>query len=183
MAASDRSRTLTGAPAGLPGDGALAPLALAAVASVGTAALVLGHHRLLAGVVALAAAAPLLAGSIAARGSGAPGRLAILVIDRVFDASVLAPLAWTTREAAPRVSALALVCLGASFVASYERARGEALGFRGRETIEYRVARVTLLLLALLTGRVELFLWVFVVVVASAVAVRWWNVQRQVRTG
>jgi len=55
------------------------------------------------------------------------------ILDRVHDASVLAPLAWVARSTDGRIGILALVGLGAAFVAAYERARGAALGFTVRE--------------------------------------------------
>ena len=52
------------------------------------------------------------------------------LLDRALEACVLAPVAWVSRDGSPRVAVLALVGLGASYLASYERARGESLGFR-----------------------------------------------------
>jgi hypothetical protein len=109
--------------------------------------------------------------------------VAVLVLDRVLDASVLAPLAWIARVDDPRVAALALFGLGASFVASYERARGRSLRFPGSERVEYLAVRDGALVLALLTGAVEPFLWIFAAVAGAAVAVRWWNVRRRAHAG
>jgi hypothetical protein len=142
--------------------------------------LLLLHHRLGAGILALAGAASLLFGSGIARASGAPREvLAELLADRVFDASVLAPVAWVTRETSPRVAALALIALGASFVASYERARGTALEYRGSEGLAYRAARDGLLVIGLISGWLEATLWAFVVVALAATAARAWNVHLQ----
>jgi len=155
-------------------------LGLALVASGGTALLLLLHHRLGAGVLALAGAASLLFGSAVARASGATGELlAELLADRMFDASVLAPVAWVTRGTSPRVTALALIALGASFVASYERARGTALGFKGSEGLIYRAARDALLVIGLISGWLEATLWAFVVLALAAAAARTWNVRLQ----
>jgi hypothetical protein len=79
------------------------------------------------------------------------------------------------------VTALALVGMGAAFVASYERAKGQALGYRGSEEVAYRTARAGLLALALLTSWTRGFLWAFVVLTAAAAAVRAWNVADQER--
>jgi phosphatidylglycerophosphate synthase len=157
-------------------------LEVAAVAGAGAAALILRHHRVWAGAVALVGAASLLAGTVRARRSGGRSeRLAELLVDRLFDASVLAPLAWVTREASPRVAALALFALGGSFVASYERARGAALGYRASEGVPYRASRDGLLVMGLLTGWIEAALWAFVVLSMAAVLVRSWNVRVQDR--
>src|SRR5438105_4493883 len=84
---------------------ALPLLGLALVTSGGTALLLLLHHRVVAGVLALVGAASLLFGSAVARASGQRRELlAELLADRVFDASVLAPVAWVTRSASPPIS-------------------------------------------------------------------------------
>ena len=79
------------------------------------------------------------------------------------------------------VAFLALVALGASYLASYERAKGESLGYRGSEGLGYRSARLALLVLALLTGWIQGALWAFVILTVAASAVRGWNVARQER--
>lgn len=181
MAAPDRPRT----PARLlepPRSwGVLQPLAVALAASAGAVILLLLGHRLGGGLVALVGAGALLLGSAGSGRSPRRDRLALLVVDRVFDGGILAAVAWVTRQASPRASALALFGLGVSFLASYERARAEALGLRGFESFEYRLGRVALLVLALLTGAIEAFLWLFVAIAAAAAAARWWNARRQVR--
>jgi len=159
---------------------ALPLLGLALVTSGGTALLLLLHHRVVAGVLALVGAASLLFGSAVARASGQRRELlAELLADRVFDASVLAPVAWVTRSASPRIAVLALVALGASFVASYERARGTALGYRGSEGLVYRAVRDALLVTGLITGWLEATLWAFAVVSVAAAAARAWNIRLQ----
>jgi glycyl-tRNA synthetase len=100
---------------------------------------------------------------------------------RIFDAGVLAPLAWVARHGDERVAALALFGLGAAFLASYERARGQSLGYRGSEGVGYRAVRVAILAAALLTGRLEPLLWVFLALTVAAAAVRAWNVALQQR--
>jgi hypothetical protein len=156
-------------------------LAAAAVLCVATALLLLSRRRVLAGVAALLAAVALLLGSLARTESPRRSRFAEGVLDRGFDASVLAPLAWDLRAGAVRVAVLALVALGASFLASYERARGQSLGYRGTESIAYRAVKGLMLPLALLTGWIEGFLWAFVVLATAAAAVRAYNVARQDR--
>jgi hypothetical protein len=179
MTAEDRTRVADRRGVGT--SRSLQSLGLAVAASAGVAVLVLLRHPRVAGVLALIGALCLVAGTAAARRSGIPReRITELVADRLFDASVLLPLAWVARLGSPRVAALALVGFGATFVASYERARGQALGMAVSETVPYRVVRVSLLTLALLLGPTELFLWAVVVVTAAAVVVRAWNVRLQV---
>ena len=141
--------------------------------------LIIARHPRLAGLVALAGGLGLLAGTAAARRGRE--RFAELVVDRLFDTAILVPLAWAWRVPSPHLAGLALIGLAASFVASYERARGESLGYRGRETLGYRAVRVALLVGGLLTGWLTSALAGFYAVTLGAVAVRAWNVVRQER--
>lgn len=170
-------------------------LAASAALSAGTAALILTRHRLLATIPALGASAALLVAAFGARAEGVDWmdpasrveptrhaeRFADGTLDRVFDACVLVPLAWVTRSGSNVDAFLALVGLGASYVASYERARGEALGYRGTENLAYRATRYATLVFGLLTGWLEAALWAFVVLTVAAAAVRAWNVAAQER--
>lgn len=108
-------------------------------------------------------------------------RFADGVLDRVFDACVLVPLAWVARSGSNLDAFLALLGLGASYLASYERARGEALGYRGSENLAYRATRYTTLVLGLLTGWLHATLWIFAALTIAAAAVRAWNVAVQER--
>lgn len=153
-----------------------------------TAGLLLTRHRLLAGVSGLGSGAALLAGSLLARreavGSlrtGARAHLAERVADLVFDASVLVPLAWVMRAGSNWDAILAIVGLGAAYLASYERARGEGLGYAGSESLGYRLTREALLMFGLLTGWVAGALWVFTIIAMAAVVTRAWNIVLQER--
>jgi hypothetical protein len=166
-------------------DRANLPFALLAgslVLSGGATVLILSHHRLLAGVAALVAAAGLIAGTVTAGQDGSL-RLAFgeRLVDRAFDGCILAPLAWVNRAQHHTVAIVALAGLGLAFVASYERARGQSLGYRGSEAIEYLAVRAAILVLALLTGWILAGLWAFAIVSGAAAAVRAWNVVRQER--
>lgn len=144
--------------------------------------LILTGHPVAAGVAGLGAAGGLLVGTArAVTMAGTRGPFVALLLDRTFDACVLGPLAWVSRSTAPRVSALALVALGASFTASYERAKAASLGYRARETPAYTAVRSLLPVLGLLTGWVEPSLWGLSAVALAAVAVRAWNVAAQHR--
>src|SRR5207248_179999 len=82
-------------------------LAAAAAATGLAAALILTGHRVPAGVAALFGGAAMVAGGLAVRAGHAPRvAFADLMLDRLFDAAVLAPLAWKVRSAAPTVTAL-----------------------------------------------------------------------------
>jgi CDP-diacylglycerol---glycerol-3-phosphate 3-phosphatidyltransferase len=157
----------------------LLPFAVAAPLCGGAAALILFDHPVWAGLSALVAAALYLSAS---EPPGDPRTtFAGRMLDRAFEACTLAPLAWVARQASPRVAVLALVGLGASYLASYERARGESLGYREGEGGMFRTARAALLVVALLTGWIESLLWAFAVLTGSASAVRAVNVAHQER--
>ncbi|MFN2590709.1 MAG: hypothetical protein ABR518_08050 [Actinomycetota bacterium] len=141
--------------------------------------LLLADQRLLAGFAALVAFAVMV--GIIPVVPGARRRFAERTVDRLFDACLLAAVAWVWRGEAPLVSILALVGLAASYLAAYERARGEALGYRGREAVPYRAVRQGLLVLALLTGWVQWTLAAFGVVTILAAGVRASNVVAQER--
>jgi hypothetical protein len=152
-----------------------------------TAALLLTHHRVLAGLCALVSAVSLLAGTVRARDAaplgGLPGRARFTerVLDVVFDASVLVPLAWVMRSGSTEDAVLAMVGLGFSYLAAYQRARGEALGYVGAEVLSYRLTREGLLVFGLLTGWFVWTLWAFTVLTAAAAMVRAWNIVVQER--
>ncbi|HJP67092.1 MAG TPA: hypothetical protein VKA30_12400 [Actinomycetota bacterium] len=158
----------------------LALALLVAAESIAAATwLVLGRERVLGGFSALVALVVMI--GVIPVAEGRRSAFAERLLDRLFDACVLAALAWISRATDPAVSMLALAGLGASYVAAYERARGEGLGFRGFEAMAYRAVRQALLVVALLTGWLELFLGVFLAVTALAAAVRASNVAAQER--
>lgn len=170
------------APRSSVGTQGLALLAGSAALAAGTAALLITRNRLWAGVSAAGSALLLLAASIQwGLEGGRRSRFAYLVLDLGFDTSILAPLAWVARLPSTRVAVLALVGLGASYVASYERARGRSLGYAGSEGFLYRAVRALLLVFGLLTGWIEASLWAFAVLTVFAAAVRAWSVAEQHR--
>ncbi len=157
-------------------------LAGSAALSAATASLLLTRNRLWAGFSASLSTVGLLAAAIlwGLHGGRRP-RFAYLVLDLAFDTSILAPIAWVARLPSTRVAVLALVGLGASYVASYERTRGRSLGYAGSEGFLYRAVRALLLVLGLLTGWIEAALWAFVVLTVLAAVVRAWSVAEQHR--
>jgi hypothetical protein len=154
-------------------------LAAAALLSAGIAASILTRHRLVGGLVALAGAADLV--FVERSGEGTRSRFAGRVLDRVFEASILVPLAWVTRAGANTDSVLALIGLGASYLAAYQRAKGLALHYHATEAPAFLLTRYAILVLALLTGWLLAGLWVYVVVTVAAAGVQAWNVARQER--
>jgi hypothetical protein len=160
----------------------LALMALSGGASVATVVLLVNGLRVWAGISSFVAVVALLAGGFRLA-PPRPPRLVFVerLMDRAVDSSILAPLVWVTRYGATRTAALALVGLGASYLASYERARGQSLGYGGFEGPGYRAVRVGLLVLGLLTGWIEWVLWAFLALTVTASAVRAWNVVLQER--
>jgi hypothetical protein len=162
---------------------ALLALLLGSAALLGGAAeLILARHLRLAGGAALPAIAGVIGVTVlAGRQRSARLQFAAQLMDRAFDGCILAPVAWVARTSSHRIAILALVGLSVSFLASYERARGEALDYRGSERVEYQAARMSLLALGLVAAWVEPTLWAFLILTASAACVRAWNVIRQQR--
>ena len=170
-------------------------LAASAALSAGTAALILTRHRLLATIPALGASAALLVAAFGARAEGVDWmdpasrveptrhaeRFADGTLDRVFDACVLVPLAWVARTGPDGEAVLALVGLGASYLASYERAKGQALRYQGVERALFKRTRYAILVLALLTGWLLGWLWAYAILTVAAAGVGAWNVARQDR--
>src|SRR6266571_3984530 len=113
--------------------GATPALALAIAAAGGAAALIVLRHPGWAGALTLAGGAALLAGwwltdQIPQRDPRA--RFAAMLADPIFDVCLLASIAWAARHTSARVSVLALVALGLSYLASYMRARADSLSYR-----------------------------------------------------
>jgi hypothetical protein len=84
-----------------------------------------------AGILAgLSGALLLVGGHRANHGEGGPvDRMLTELLDRGWDAAVLGAIAWLTRTGSPSVAIGAIVALCASFLSSYVRARGAALGY------------------------------------------------------
>lgn len=169
-----------GFPRGGPWSGTALLLWASAALAAAAAALLLTDHRLAAGLAALGSGAGLVgATTLAWPGTGSRATFAANVLDRTYDASLLGPLAWISRTSAPRVSAVALLGLGAAFTSSYERAKAVSLGYRASEGIVYRGVRAALLVAGLLTGLVEAALWAFAALTVAASGVRAMNVAAQ----
>lgn len=161
------------------------PAALAACAALGggAAALILLSLPRWAGLAVLAGVLCLGMGTgwrnlRRPAGSGRTGLLADLV-DPVFTATVTAALAWSLRHSDAVASILALAGMGLALVASYERARGQALGYRGLESVPYRLSRGLAVAGGLLAGALEPALLCLVVLTGAAAVARALNVVAQ----
>jgi hypothetical protein len=165
--------------------GALVLLVLSIAAASGAAAFLLERHRTAGGAAGLAAALLAAWGSLIARPDDARTSLMIGVCGPLLDAAMLAPVAWVARSAAPEVAALALIGLGLSLVAGYERARAASLQFRTRRSAGYRLLRQAVAAVGILAGGPWLrpALWGFVTLAGLALVVRAANVVLQVRDG
>ncbi|HXY73590.1 MAG TPA: hypothetical protein VEM41_13715 [Actinomycetota bacterium] len=107
--------------------------------SASAAILILVGEPVWGGAAAIAVA---VLQAAAASGAQTPrGRLLWGAAGPLADAAILAPVAWVHRSSDPSVAALSLVTLGVCLVASYERARGLALGYRFGSLWGLRFAR------------------------------------------
>lgn len=164
------------------GRSAFAILVLALAGSAAGAALVV-ERRPAAAAIAVAVVALALAGASAAARSSGDRRalLGVRLMDPVFDAALLGAIAWGDRIASPRVAAVALVALGCSFVAGYERTRAQSLRYAMAEGVPFRLARPALVAIGLGFGWLEPVLWAYAAAGAATMAVRGMQVARQTR--
>ncbi len=178
--AGRRGRPLPGALTGLAA--AAGALAVAAIAAAAAAVLILRGRHVAASVPVGVAAASLAWASLVARVTK-DERLVLCVraMDPVLDAAALGSLAWALRAGSPRAAAAAMAAMGFSFVAVYERARAESLGFRTTEGLGYRLARAAVLVAGLAAGVVEPALWVVAALAGAAAGARGASVARQRR--
>jgi hypothetical protein len=159
-------------------------LGAATALSASSAVLILTQHPLAAGLAAVGAAVGVVGGPVLAHAAGGGRvRLAGSLVERTFDACVLGSLAWVARSGTPRVSALALAGLAASFTASYERAKAVSLAYTAPEGAGYEMVRMSLPAAGLVTGWIEAFLWAHAALSLTALGVRAWSVAIQHREG
>ena len=137
-----------------------------------------------AGVFAGAGAALLLFGGHRANhGEGGPvDRMLTELLDRGWDAAVLGPIAWVSMSASPDVAIGAIVALCASFLSSYVRARGAALGYSLEESHVTRGLRYALVTTGLLVDGLGWAVWAAAAMSVLAAAVRTGQVAREGRT-
>ena len=151
--------------------------------AAGAAWLVVTREPRAAGWAAGASGALLLLGGHRANhGAGGPtDRMLDDLLDRAWDASVLASIAWVAKDDGSSVAVAAIAALSLSFVAGYVRARGAALGYSIEERHVTRGARYVLVVLFLLTAWTWP-VWTVVVMSGLAAAVRAGQVAEEERT-
>ena len=124
----------------------------------------------------------LLCGHRANHGLGGPvDRMLTELFDRAWDALVLAPIVWVSFDDRPEVAVGALVALCASYLSSYVRARGAALGYSVEESHVTRGIRYGVISLGLLFGWLPSMVWVAAGLSTIAAAVRTGQVAREAR--
>jgi len=129
--------------------------------------LIVDEQPVRAGVLsALSGTLLLIGGHRANHGLGGPvDRMLTELFDRAWDACLLAPIVWVAFGNRPEIALGALVALCASFLSSYVRARGAALGYSVEESHVTRGLRYGLVSLAL----VQLSTWPLTVAAVLAV--------------
>ena len=103
------------------------------------------------------------------------------LLDRGWDAAVLGPIAWVEHDVAPHIAVGALVALCASFLSSYVRARGAALGYSIEESHVTRGLRYALLSIGLLVDGLGWAVWAAAIISVLAAALRTGQVAREER--
>jgi len=156
---------------------------LGAAAAAVAGALILAHRpRAAAACAGSSAVLLLMGGHRANHGAGvALDRMLDELLDRWWDGVVLGPIAWAARSAAPHVAAGALIGLCASFLSSYVRARGAALGYTVEESHVTRGIRYTLIVAGLAFGWLRWTVWVAAATSVVAALVRTSQVAKEER--
>lgn len=151
--------------------------------AVGAAPLIIAGDDVAAGACAgLGGALLLLGGHRANHGRGGPvDRMLTELFDRGWDAVVLAPIVWAMFGTDPAISIGALIVLCASYLSSYVRARGAALGYSVEESHVTRGFRYGLVAAGLLFGWLSWTIWLAGGVVVLAASVRTAQVAREAR--
>ena len=151
--------------------------------AIAASVLIVEEQPVRGGVLAASSGALLLiCGHRANHGLGGPlDRMLTELSDRAWDAFVLAPIVWVSFGARPEVAVGALVALCASYLSSYVRARGAALGYSVEESHVTRGIRYSLISLGLLFGWLPSMVWVAAALSTIAASVRTGQVAREAR--
>jgi hypothetical protein len=149
--------------------------------AVGAAWFVVADELETAGVLAGVGGAMLLVGGHRANhGEGGPvDRMLTELLDRGWDAALLGSIAWLSRSASPSVAIGAIVALCASFLSSYVRARGAALGYSVEESHVARGLRYALVTTGLLFDGLGWAVWSVAALSIMAAIVRTGQVARE----
>jgi hypothetical protein len=160
---------------------------LSAVVGIGSAAaagvLIVAGEPVTGGVWAAAGGTLLLfSGHRANHGLGGPlDRMLTELFDRAWDAAIMGPIVWVSYPTRPELAVGALVALCASYLSSYVRARGAALGYSVEESHVTRGVRYAVISAGLVFSWLPSMVWVAAVVSTIAAAVRTGQVAREAR--
>ena len=145
-------------------------------------AIAAGVSIVLGGLAATSGALLLLCGHRANHGLGGPvDRMLTELFDRAWDALVLGPIVWVSYPTRPELAVGALIALCASYLSSYVRARGAALGYSVEESHVTRGVRYGVISLGLLFAWLPSMVWVAALVSTVAASVRTGQVAREAR--
>ena len=138
------------------------------------AAFIVAHKPGVAAACAgLSGALLLIGGHRANHGAGGPtDRMLDELLDRAWDAAVLGSIAWAARDTSAAIAAGAVVALCVSFLSSYVRARGAALGYSVEESHITRGFRYALIVIGLSFGILGLMVWLAAATAGLAAMVR-----------
>jgi hypothetical protein len=158
-------------------------LLLGVVLAAGSGWMVVNRDHRPAGLLAVAGAILLLLGGHRANhGLGGPvDRMLTELFDRAWDGVVLGSVAWSARPNDPWVAAGAIFALCASYLSSYVRARGAALGYSVEESHVARGLRYSLIASGLVLGWLGWAVWVAAAFSVLAALVRTSQVAREER--
>ena len=154
---------------------------------IGSAALagveIVRGEPVLAGVLCAAGGTLLLiSGHRANHGLGGPvDRMLTELFDRAWDAFILTPIVWVSYGTRPELAVGALIALCASYLSSYVRARGAALGYSVEESHVTRGLRYGVISAGLLFSWLPSMVWVAAALSTIAAAVRTGQVAREGR--
>jgi hypothetical protein len=151
--------------------------------AIAAGALIVDERFVRAGVLAAVSGSLLLiSGHRANHGLGGPvDRMLTELFDRAWDACILAPIVWVSYGVRPQLAVGALIALCASYLSSYVRARGAALGYSVEESHVTRGVRYGVLSMGLLFSWLPSMVWVAAFVSTVAAAVRTGQVAREAR--
>ena len=145
-------------------------------------AVLIGRRALITGGLVALAGATLdgLDGSVARARGTASARGAFLdsVADRIGESAVWSGIAFAVADR-PRLVALCVVCVSGALTTSYLRAKAQVVGSDGRGGLMGRAERTILATVGLVTGYVELMIWIMAALVWITVSHRFWLVYQR----
>jgi hypothetical protein len=143
------------------------------LAGLAAASIVAHRPGLAAAFAGLSGVLLLIGGHRANHGAGGPtDRVLDELLDRAWDGAVLGSIAWVGRDSSTTTAVGALVALCVSFLSSYVRARGAALGYSVEESHITRGVRYALIVVGLSLGWLGLTVWLAAAEAGLAAMVR-----------